>query len=489
MGRIIIIGNWDIIKAYMPYININSVVCFADDSAELKRLYGKVIVRLERIKEFESDYVVIFERENIGFYYTQLKNLGISREKIINWVYYLFFLEQKTTKFSRDAYAIINQSIKQLMVHTLLDIDFGMARNALFIYSRNVQDNLRYIDNYGKKSFLYGVNNYKNIYETLDLTKRYDAVCCLDFYLNHSLTELYEMIEVIRGITRYIFISLPFKCFGIFDEWTEMDFSMYGKVAVFHMELSKLVVIDTYDCNEVNEEVKIFTVTHKEFVPPKNNIYIPIHAGKSSNNMSILRDDIGDSSIAELNPYINECTALYWIWKNTTDKYIGLNHYRRFFCIGKYWGESEQNLLDSKNIKIFLNKYDMIVAEACDFYPRTISEALKESVNPDAYQKAYTATKKIIIKKYPEYKEDYDRYFNGYVSNLCNMFITRREILNKYCEWLFSIILEVVEKLPLDSYDSYSKRIVGFIAERLLTLWIIHNDISVKELPILFIKK
>lgn len=488
MGKIIIIGNWDIIHAYISYIDMDSIVCFTDENVELKKVYGKNIIRLERVKEFDYDYFVIFERENLEVYYTQLINLGVSKGKIINWVYYMFFLKRKVKKFSRDADSIINYSIKQLMIYSLLDIDCGMARNALFIHSRNVQNGLEYIDNYGKKTLFYGMNNYQNIYETLDLTKKYDAVCCLDYYLDHSFAELAEVINMVRGMTRYIFISLPFKGFGVFDQWGEMDFSMYGKVAVFHMELSKLIVIDTYDCIEDDEEIKIYTVTHKHFEPPANNIYIPIYVGNGSNDMGILRDDTGDS-IAELNPYINECTALYWIWKNTTSEYVGLNHYRRFFCIGEYWGEADQNLLDGKNIKRFLDEYEMIVADACDFYPRTISEALEESVNPDIFKEIYVAIEKAILVKYPEYKEDYERYFNGYVSNLCNMFITRREILNKYCEWLFSIIIEVVDKVSLDSYDSYSKRMVGFMAERLLTLWIIHNDIRVKELPILFVEK
>lgn len=486
MGRIIVLGDWNLIQSYMPYMDMSEIVCFADNYAELKTVYGKNTIRYGRINEFNYDYIVIFERENIDSYYNQLISLNILKERVVSWVYYIFFLKYKSKKFSRDADTIINHTVKQLLICNMLDIDCGMSRNGLFIHSRNVQGNLQYIDNYGKCSLRYGSNHYKNICGSLDTEKRYDAVCCLDYYLNHSVAEFKELIGKAGLIARYLFISLPFKCSGVFHEWEELDFSMYGKVAVFHMELSKLIVIDTYVCG--NEDVRIYTVTHKCFTPPKSSIYVPIFAGKDNNEMGITGDGTGNS-IAELNPLINECTSLYWIWKNTDSRYIGLNHYRRYFCIGTYWGEQEQNLLDANYIHRFLAEYDMIVAEACDFYPRTVSEALQESVNSDIFNLVYNTVTRIITEKYPGYAKDLEDYFNGYISNLCNMFITTREVMNRYCEWLFPIILEAIDEISLDTCDSYSRRMIGFMAERLLTLWIMHNEIKVKELPILFIDK
>lgn len=79
---------------------------------------------------------------------------------------------------------------------------------------------------------------------------------------------------------------------------------------------------------------------------------------------------------------------------------------------------------------------------------------------------------------------------NGYMLYPCNMFITSRKIMEEYCEWLFPILLEMVEKVEIkEKWDDYSKRILGFFAERLLTVWIVQHDYKIKELPILFLDK
>ena len=51
------------------------------------------------------------------------------------------------------------------------------------------------------------------------------------------------------------------------------------------------------------------------------------------------------------------------------------------------------------------------------------------------------------------------------------MFIARKEILEKYCEWLFPILQFCEEKIGSKS-DSYQNRYIGFLAERLLTVFL-----------------
>jgi hypothetical protein len=41
----------------------------------------------------------------------------------------------------------------------------------------------------------------------------------------------------------------------------------------------------------------------------------------------------------------------------------------------------------------------------------------------------------------------------------------------------------------LSRYEGYQQRIIGFVAERLLTLWVTHQNLSIKELPLIYFKK
>ena len=58
-----------------------------------------------------------------------------------------------------------------------------------------------------------------------------------------------------------------------------------------------------------------------------------------------------------------------------------------------------------------------------------------------------------------------------------------------YMEWLFSILFELEKRLDISSWNSYDSRVYGFVAERLLDVWIEHNQINYTEQNVSFIEK
>ena len=117
-----------------------------------------------------------------------------------------------------------------------------------------------------------------------------------------------------------------------------------------------------------NKVFKILVVHHKKDKVYKDDIYTPIHAGKSLSNLEL--DMIGDDTgynISEKNPYYCELTALYWAWKNLHDiDYLGLCHYRRYFDFStsgystRIVSENELYELGKKNSQILLRNIDKI---------------------------------------------------------------------------------------------------------------------------------
>lgn len=223
----------------------------------------------------------------------------------------------------------------------------------------------------------------------------------------------------------------------------------------------------------------IYQVSHKKFTPIGNRGYAVIGVGDDISGY--LNDKTGDN-IAKFNKKINECTALYWMWKNSETEYIGLNHYRRVF-------ESEFNIgwpLQDVEALLLLLKFDVIVAQAVVFHDNSVKSMLSKEICQEAFEVSWKELVNIFEKKNPEDKDAFKRVMEGNIIFPCNMFIMDREKVNEYCDWIFPILFELIDRVEIkEEWDAYSKRVLGFWAERLFTVWLYLCGYRVKELPIL----
>ena len=68
------------------------------------------------------------------------------------------------------------------------------------------------------------------------------------------------------------------------------------------------------------------------------------------------------------------------------------------------------------------------------------------------------------------------------------MFAMRKKYFDQYCEWLFDVLLKLENQLQIEYYDSYQKRVFGFLSERLFNVWLLKQNLSIKEMPIVFLE-
>ena len=62
-----------------------------------------------------------------------------------------------------------------------------------------------------------------------------------------------------------------------------------------------------------------------------------------------------------------------------------------------------------------------------------------------------------------------------------NMFITNRKNVNEYCTWLFDILEEMRVNLNWEGRTSQQKRVLGFIAERLFTFYLLNKSKNIED--------
>lgn len=240
---------------------------------------------------------------------------------------------------------------------------------------------------------------------------------------------------------------------------------------------------------------KILVCCHKQCNIPESGILLPIHCGKAVSGMDFgMQGDDTGGNISRKNPNYCELTALYWAWKNLQDtEYIGLYHYRRFFSFKfvdymhglsgkkvtvkvKDWSS---NKVTDTEIRRILKHNDIILAQ-----PEQFSMSIAEQYISCHSSADLEVARKVISELFPEYLRSFDHIMNNTCRlSECNMFITRWNIFDNYCNWLFNIMSHAEQNMVI-SDDPYQRRVFGFLAERLLNVYCYHNRLKTAYRPI-----
>lgn len=221
-------------------------------------------------------------------------------------------------------------------------------------------------------------------------------------------------------------------------------------------------------------------------------------------------DDTGDN-ISHKNHYYSELTGIYWIYKNQSSEIVGTCHYRRFFTpnsesfhyklkrllyficglsIGRhgliytsnqeYW---EKHILTSEKARLLLVDFDAIMP---------IKRRLRHTIE-NHYGKYHDASdlqllRIIISEKTPAYSASFEFTLQQKRLYANNMMVMKRQDFEKLCHWIFMLLFEFEKQVDMTKYVGYQQRIFGFLSERLITTWVIHHQLNVKELPLIYFK-
>ena len=88
-------------------------------------------------------------------------------------------------------------------------------------------------------------------------------------------------------------------------------------------------------------------------------------------------------------------------------------------------------------------------------------------------------------KTQPDYLDAFDYVLGSSSFYKCNMFVTRRDVFDAYCKWLFSFIIDATREVLRMTNP---QRTMGFFCECMLSVWLAKNHLRIKELPIMEVK-
>lgn len=223
--------------------------------------------------------------------------------------------------------------------------------------------------------------------------------------------------------------------------------------------------------------MKIYVVTHKDYTFPTDSIYCPIQVGGGTLKQEITRDNQGEN-IANFNSSFCELTALYWIWKNSVEDIVGLVHYRRYFS-GYKKGISflGKKIASQEDFLSILESSDIIVSKPRNYFIFTIRDHYIKA----HYQDDLRELENIISENAPEYNDAFNYIMNSKKISLYNMFVCEKNVIDDYCSWLFPLLFRLEKNIHYKDYDSYQKRVFGFLGERLFNIWLYHNKGKYKQ--------
>lgn len=260
-------------------------------------------------------------------------------------------------------------------------------------------------------------------------------------------------------------------------------------------------------------DCRIYIVYYKPGQILKNDdLYAPLMSGNVFSKIKepFLGDDLGEN-ISAKNSYYSELTGIYWIWKNTKQDVTGVCHYRRFYTLQpEPWRykckrllyylvgirAKRHGLIYTRNVELFvprilnqaqvselLSEYDAILPQA-----RKLKYSVREHYHRYHDSRDLTIIETILTEKHPDYLEAFHAVLRGKRVYANNMFILKDVHYKKFMAWWFDMLSEFEKRTDLDKYTGYQKRIIGFVAERLLTVWFEKEQLNCKELQLIYFK-
>ncbi|MBR0287534.1 MAG: DUF4422 domain-containing protein [Selenomonadaceae bacterium] len=390
--------------------------------------------------------------------------------------------------FTQEQFFLLEGLLDYKNFKHVLDLDCFLAKSDF--HTKTTDFNIA-VDCISDNLYPIMENVYGKIYRLFDECKfhRFDAVILSK---ERIPAEFIDALIKTDSLTEKIFAFVRKN--SLIERWLAANQNIFAQIECFKTSNGSWWLLKK---NISPDDVGIYIVTHKNaklYTLPEG--YKIIHAGRALNHdLGYIGDDTGEN-ISRLNPFLDEITALYWIWKNTFHTHIGICHYRRFFTTDrdKKTFKTEE-ILSAADILKILTEYDIIVKNESITGRSQRDVIIFSTGQPDLVKMVEKIIRKHLSEKQPDYLDIFDDIMSGITMFPGGIHVTRRNIFNAYCEWLFSFIIDATKEIQdkirignknLEEMGHDYSRTIGYFAERMLTIWLVKNHLRIKEMPIMY---
>ena len=442
-----------------------------------KILLNDRIVEVGELKNMaarsEFDYIVFLEHLHYWQYIYRLTAIGIPGSQILMYDFFEHNVGDQFCDYINEQ--LLFRLLKAKQTCSLFDADSYFVSDQYYIKPKSLDRLI--IDGVRSEAKNYAIfgDFYAHIYDSpLDCRFRhYDAILLT---AERNFDDLREAISSMKDMTDE-FIVFVRKTSALQKNFAVQNVKGINGGWVM-MKPSR------------NDDLAIYVVSHKKHsLTTLPDGYITIHAGRAlGEDLGYIGDDTGDN-ISAFNPYLNELTALYWVWKNARQSIVGIAHYRRFFSGKDSTKFNVADIVTSAQARELLKKYDAIIGGQALFNLNSQNGWMVYDSEYDVKlaMSAINVIKKMLGRHQPEYVDAFEQIMNGRCLFPCNMMITRKYVFDAYCQWLFSFILPALDEFKdkLANVSVRRKRMLGFVAERMFGVWLLKNRLRLRELPIM----
>lgn len=241
-------------------------------------------------------------------------------------------------------------------------------------------------------------------------------------------------------------------------------------------------------------KVVILNITHGDNPYMDQPPFLPIAAGACRHD--ITTDADGVDNISAKNKWYGDFTSIYWAWKNLKDvDIIGTSHYRRY-------------LADSDWLSIWENEYPLLwesfrtrkyqvwkltrLLRKCDFvmlYALQLDRTVREQyIQYHPFPENIDYVTEALQMVHPESVDLWFQILEEKSIQLGYLFISRWGRFEELCEWLYPVLVELEKRIDLSKYEGYQSRVIAFLYERLVPVFIRTKGYKIEQRSCYFIE-